>query len=280
MEACQQMSLLARHGTVRVMRHIGTLIAAIVIGPLAWILIAFGQDRSAAAFANAQSTGAFHTGDFVRPLIFLAAAGLILGLIATLRFSPLGAGLLGVVYVLSYVWLFIDAKGLLNLFKRDLSIGGETADPTVPVRTGTTLILGALLLVAVFSASRWRRWPKPAAATEAGEEAPTGTAPDNGEPFGLGPGDPAMFRSAGAAAPDSEARTGSLATDRDPSGEEPTESGIPAQPSGTESHWSTTPAESSTRLINPDRSEPATGAGRTPAGSPWSTPLRDEEQGR
>jgi hypothetical protein len=233
------------------MRHIGTLIAAIVIGPLAWILIAFGQDRSAAAFANAKTSGAFHTGDFVRPLIFLAAAGLILGLIATLRFSPLGAGLLGLVYVASYVALFIDAKGLIDLFKRELSIGGETADPTLPVRTGTTLILGALLLVAVFSTARWRRGaPQPAVATEA----PTGTAPDSGEPFGLGPGDAGMFRAAGAAAPDTEART-------DRSSTEPSTESVPAQTSGTDStaRWSTTSSES-----------------RTPAGSPWSTPLRDD----
>ncbi len=259
------------------MRHIGSLIAAIVIGPLAWILIAFGQDRSAAAFANAQSAGAFHTGDFVRPRIFLAAAGLILGLIATLRFSPLGAGLLGLVYVLSYVWLFIDAKGLLDLFKRDLSIGGETADPTMPVRTGTTLILGALLIVAVFSTSRWRRWPK--AATVEATEAPAGTAPDNGEPFGLGPGDAGMFRAGGAGAPDSEAGTSSFSSGVDRSDEEPTESAIPAQSSATDpaGRWSTTPAESSTRLITPDRTEPTAGAGRTPAGSPWSTPLRDED---
>jgi hypothetical protein len=255
------MSLLARHGTVRGMRHIGTLIAAIVIGPLAWILIAFGQDRSAAAFANAQSTGAFHTGDFVRPLIFLAAAGLILGLIATLRFSPLGAGLLGVVYVLSYVWLFIDAKGLLDLFKRDLKIGGETADPTMPVRTGTTLILGALLLVAVFSWSRWRRWPRPVAeAVAVPTETPVLTAPD------------------------AEPRTGSFSPELDrPADEPPTESAIQAQPDATEptERWGTPPSESPTRLINSERSaEPTTGTGRTPAGSPWSTPLRDEDQGR
>ena len=58
------------------MRHVGTLFAAIVIAPLAWILLAFGQERSAGAFADAQSSGAFHGGDFLRPLLFLAAAGI------------------------------------------------------------------------------------------------------------------------------------------------------------------------------------------------------------
>jgi hypothetical protein len=246
------------------MRHIGTLIAAIVIGPLAWILIAFGQDRSAAAFANVQkNNGAFHTGDFVRPLIFLLAAGLILGLIATLRFSPLGAGLTGVVYVLSYVWLFIDAKGLLNIFKHPLSIGGETADPTIPVRTGTTLLVGALLLVSVVSMARWRRWPRPGAATAV----PAGTAPDPADPYGLGAGDPSMFRSETTAVP---VGAGTMAG----SSGESTESVIPAQSTADAPapSWPVS-SESPTRLVESDQSG---SAGRTPSGSPWSTPLRDE----
>jgi hypothetical protein len=232
------------------MRHIGTLIAAIVIGPLAWILIAFGQDRSATAFANAQKNSAFHTGDFVRPLIFLAAAGLILGLVATLRLSPLGAGLMGLVYALSYVWLFIDAKGLLDLFKHNLSIGGQTADPTTPVRTGTTLLIGALLLVSVASTSRWRRRARPDAV--AAPAVPAGTGPDAGEPYGLGTGDPSMFRSETAVPVGAGVLGGSGSSGGSGSAGESTES-IPTQSKVGESE-----------------------AGRTPTGSPWSTPLRDE----
>src|SRR6266516_2652260 len=85
--------------TVSGMRHLGTLIAAVVIGPSAWILLAFGQDRSAQAFAHAQNT-ALHTGDFVRPVEYLAAAGLLLGLLATLRVSPLGSVLTGLGFAL------------------------------------------------------------------------------------------------------------------------------------------------------------------------------------
>jgi len=143
------------------MRHLGTLIAAIVIAPLAWILLALGQGRSAEAFADAESAGIFHTGDFMQPLQFLAAAGLLLGLIATLRFSPLGALLTGVVYVSSYVPVLLAPKGLLKLFGHDVSFAGHHADLTVPIRNGTSLLLGTLLLVGVFSIGRWRRWPRP-----------------------------------------------------------------------------------------------------------------------
>src|SRR6266480_4655513 len=121
------------------MRHVGTLIAASIIAPLAWVLIAFGQDRSAAAFLNAQSNGStLHGSDFVRPLQFLVAAGLVLGLIAILRFSPLGALVSGLGYVSSYA--------LLGL--------------ATPIRTGSALLVGALLLVGTASVGRWRRWPR------------------------------------------------------------------------------------------------------------------------
>ncbi len=126
------------------MRHVGTLIAASIIAPLAWVLIAFGQDRSAAAFLNAQSNGStLHGSDFVRPLQFLVAAGLVLGLIAILRFSPLGALVSGLGYVSSYA--------LLGL--------------ATPIRTGSALLVGALLLVGTASVGRWRRWPRPAGET-------------------------------------------------------------------------------------------------------------------
>src|SRR5258706_14818344 len=144
------------------MRHYGTLIASVVISPLAWILVAFGQDRSAQAFANAKSNGAFDTADFLRPLLLMVAAGLLLGLIGTLRFSPLGAVFAGVLYAGSYALLFVAPKGLMDFLGHDLSVAGHRADMSTPLRTGTTLVLGAVLLVAVGSAARWRRWPRPA----------------------------------------------------------------------------------------------------------------------
>ena len=141
------------------MRHLSTLIAAVVIAPLAWVLLAFGEDRSAQAFANADTSGAFHTGDFVRPAVCLAAAGLLLGLLATLRFSPLGAVVAGAGYAASYLALLVAPKGVLDLFSMNVSVAGRHADMTTPIKTGTTLLLGALMLVAVGSVARWRAWP-------------------------------------------------------------------------------------------------------------------------
>lgn len=139
------------------MRHIGTLIAAILIAPLAWILLASGQERSVAAFAG----NALSSGDFAHPVELLAGAGLLLGILGTLRFSPLGAVVTGVVYAASYVALLAAPNGVLHLFDHHLVLGGHEVDPATPLRNGTVLVLGGLLLVAVFSVGRWRRWPRP-----------------------------------------------------------------------------------------------------------------------
>jgi hypothetical protein len=143
------------------MRHLGTVLAAAVVGPLAWILFALGQDRSERAFAAAQNGGALDSGDFVRPALVLAAAGMVLGLIATLRFSPLGAALTGLVYSASYLGLLVSPTGVTKLFDHRLTLSGHQVDMAAPLRTGTTLLVGSLLLVGVVSIRRWQRWPRP-----------------------------------------------------------------------------------------------------------------------
>jgi hypothetical protein len=162
------------------MRHLSTLIAALVVAPLSWILLAFGQDRSAQAFANQQHTGAFDTGDFVRPVVCLAGAGLLLGLLATLRISPLGAVLAGAGYAASYLALLSDPDRVLDLFPEKISLAGHAADPTIPLRTGTAMLLGALMLVATVSVGRWRRRP---IADQLDEQAPAAWEQDG--PVGI-----------------------------------------------------------------------------------------------
>ena len=145
------------------MRHLGTFIAAIVIAPAAWLLIAFGQTESGTAVAKALASGAWPAGDFIAPLLLLAGAGILLGLIGTLRLSPLGAVLTGLVYVASYVVLLFDGKDVSKLLGYTITIASHKADLRAPVSSGASLLLGSLLLVSVASIGRWRRWPKPAA---------------------------------------------------------------------------------------------------------------------
>jgi len=130
------------------MRHISTLIAAVFVAPSAWLLLAFGQDRSAPA-----SNGI----DFVRPVLLLTGAGLLLGLLATLRFSPLGVLVTGGCYAIGYLALLIAPDGVLGLFPPSLTVAGRVADPAAPLRTGTALVLGTVLLGVAIGAGRHRR---------------------------------------------------------------------------------------------------------------------------
>jgi hypothetical protein len=158
-------SIEGKHGTVRVMRHLGTLIAAIVIAPAAWLLIAFGQSESIIAFAKADSSGAWRPVNFVLPLLLVAGAGLLLGLLASLRFSPVGAVVAGLVYVATYAAVLIDAKDAIKLLNYRITIVHHTADLRSPIVSGAAPLLGALLLVGVVSVGRWRRWPAAVPAT-------------------------------------------------------------------------------------------------------------------
>jgi hypothetical protein len=141
------------------MRHLWTLIAAVLIAPLAWLLLAYGQDRSLQAFVNEEAAGAFRNGDFIRPVLCLAAAGLLLGLVGTLRLSPVGAVATGLAYTVSYLALLVNPDAMLNFLPGRVSLAGREADLATPLRTGSAMVLGAALLVAVASIGRWRRWP-------------------------------------------------------------------------------------------------------------------------
>jgi hypothetical protein len=153
-------------------RHLWTLIAAAVTAPLAWVLVAFGEDRSALAFTHAERAGAFDTGDFLRPVLLLAAGGLLVGVLATLRFSPAGAGLLGLGYAGCYALLLVAPDGVMRLFRHRLSLAGHSADMSLPLQTGTALLLGAVFLVGLASVSRWRRWPRAGEASDSEDERP------------------------------------------------------------------------------------------------------------
>jgi hypothetical protein len=141
------------------MRHAWTLLAAAVIAPLAWLLLAFGQDRSLRALPGGQATGELTANGFVRPALCLAAAGILLGLLASLRVSPLGAVVTGIAYCASYVVLLVSPDRVAAALPDRLSLAGRSVDPTLPLRSGTALMIGVLLLIGVVSAGRWRRWP-------------------------------------------------------------------------------------------------------------------------
>jgi hypothetical protein len=136
------------------MRHLAALLVAILVAPISWLLLAFGQDPPGRAF-----TGALNPTIFVRTAACLLGAGVILGLLATIRLSPLGVVLTGAGYVATHVALLAAPVAVLGLFPRSVSVAALSADPTSPLRTGTALILGVSMLVAAIGLGR--RWTRP-----------------------------------------------------------------------------------------------------------------------
>ena len=143
------------------MRHLWSLLAGVVAAPLAWLCLATGQYRSSLTIAKWNEENFFDTAELIGPAAFLAAAGILLGLVGTLRWSPAGPLVAGLLFVVPTIFMFINPFRTLDAFSVDQQrrLLDQDFQPWLPVVNGTLLVLGALLLMAVFSAQRWRRWP-------------------------------------------------------------------------------------------------------------------------
>nr|BFE65226.1 hypothetical protein GCM10020063_097520 [Dactylosporangium thailandense] len=169
------------------MRHVGSLIAGMFIAPIAWLLIAIGQQQSAETVAKWVERGAFDSVDLLVPAAYLLGAGLLIGLIASLRISPVGPIVAGLALLATYVSLFIDPLSVMNSLPRDLAIGSLKVDLRLPIVNGTTAVLGLALLIAAFSVKRWRTWPTAVPLVPAAGEGP---ADAHEYPLGQGPAAP------------------------------------------------------------------------------------------
>lgn len=165
------------------MRHIGSLLASIVIGALGWALIGLAQAKLGTVAV--QGAGRHAWSSYQTPLILFLIAGLLVGLVAATRISPLGPVLVGIGYLVLQL-VYIGAPGFLNWLPR--SVFGEHQIWTRPASSGVAAILGMAMLVAVFSVRRWQRWPRrPAAGFGAPASSPGSSGYRPGGPGGYGP---------------------------------------------------------------------------------------------
>lgn len=148
------------------MRHIWSLIAGVVIAPLTWAVVAFGQAVTGEVFKDGPISG------FESKLAIAAAAlvgaGLIFGLIGTLRVSPVGPLVAALAYLGSYSVLLFAPQTAYDVFDRATrDVAGYDVFYFQPLVSGVIPLLGGVLLMAVFSFGRWRAWPSTAPATTA-----------------------------------------------------------------------------------------------------------------
>lgn len=189
------------------MRHVWSLLAGVVAAPLAWLLLAAGQHRSEETVGGWSDAGFFDTAELIVPALFLLAAGVLLGLLGTLRWSPAGPLAAGALLLAPAVAMFINPFWTADRVGEQWPLLGQDLAPRLPIVNGTLLVLGALLLMAVFSASRWRRWP--AAETAASAPGDAETAPAGvGDDTGSGPHDDAPAASTGTETSDHPVEAG------------------------------------------------------------------------
>nr|WP_203707458.1 hypothetical protein [Asanoa iriomotensis] len=151
--------------------------------PVVWILLALGQDGSASTIGTWAETSAFNTARLIGPAVYLAAAGIGLGVLATLRWSPLGPVVAGLLLMAPYVGMFIAPLRVRSAVPGGWRLFGDPLPLRLVLDNGTLFFLGLLLLMAAFSVQRWRRWPVPAPVS-------SGVADTNPDLFGGFPTDP------------------------------------------------------------------------------------------
>ncbi|MEE6257608.1 hypothetical protein [Plantactinospora sonchi] len=147
------------------MRHLWSFLAGVVAAPLTWVLIALGQDGSTRTVTRWVELGTYNTANLIQGAVYLAAAGILLGLLGTLRISPLGPLTAGLLLVAPYVGLFIDPFTVRDAVPTNWEVFGDPLPLVQLLDNGTMFLIGAMLLMATFSIQRWRNWPRPVVAT-------------------------------------------------------------------------------------------------------------------
>ncbi|MEH0819043.1 MULTISPECIES: hypothetical protein [unclassified Micromonospora] len=165
------------------MRHLWSFLAGLVVAPITWVLLTLGQDGSDRTVNRWVEIGTYSTPNLIEPAVYLGVAGILLGLLGTLRISPLGPVVAGLLLVTPYVGMFIAPFTVLDGIPDGWKVLGDPLPLQEPLQNGTLFLIGLLLLMAAFSGQRWRRWP--AASATGAELTPADDTPSE-DTFPLG----------------------------------------------------------------------------------------------
>ncbi|MCP2329329.1 hypothetical protein HDA40_007836 [Hamadaea flava] len=137
------------------MRHLWSLLAGVVIAPLGWAAVAYGQAVMKDLTAGGSLAG--HTSTLALAGTAFVGVGVVVGLIACLRISPVGPLVVALFYLGSTALLVFAPKTGLDAFDRVRNgLFGYDVSLLGPLTSGVIAVLGGVLLMAVFSGSRWR----------------------------------------------------------------------------------------------------------------------------
>ncbi|MEW2383162.1 hypothetical protein AB0873_13895 [Micromonospora sp. NPDC047707] len=148
------------------MRHLWSFLAGLVVAPVTWVLVTLGQDGSARTVARWVEIGSFNSANLIEPAVWLAVGGILLGLLGTLRVSPVGPLVAGLLLAAPYVGTFVAPFTVRDRIPDGWKVLGDPLPLRLPVENGTLFLLGLMLMMAAFSGQRWRQWPRPEAGAE------------------------------------------------------------------------------------------------------------------
>jgi hypothetical protein len=146
------------------MRHLGSIILALLLAPATWVLTGIGLSK----FAEARADPSGLDIDLAFGLAAMLGAGLCYALLILPRVSPLGLVLAGLGFLGLVVWRVVDLDGF------NQAVPADVLDVPLALRNpaeGVAALLAVPLLGTLFSARRWRRHDHPPAEYAAAEYA-------------------------------------------------------------------------------------------------------------
>jgi hypothetical protein len=134
------------------MRHVLSFLTGVVVAPLIWVAVAAGQGATQIGFPDqGKLSGRLMVGG-----LLLVGVGLVAGLIASLRTSPVAAIFAGTIYLGASVYFFFDHARALHFFTTSWKVKDYPIDMALPLTTGVLAFAGGMLIMSLFSGARWR----------------------------------------------------------------------------------------------------------------------------
>jgi hypothetical protein len=135
-------------------RHLGSVLLALLVAPLGFVLTGRGLGGLAEVAAEAPQAEQTDYFAIITASAALGLAGLGLALLVMARLAPLGPALAGAGYLAIGVWALVDREQMLDAFPGDL-VG--LADDRLTLAATVAPLLAVPLLVTLFIPRRWRR---------------------------------------------------------------------------------------------------------------------------
>jgi hypothetical protein len=135
------------------MRHLGSIVLAIVFAPLMYLLAGVGQVKFVAGTARAST-------DWTAVSIGIGAlivAGVLYSVLVMARLSPLGPVLAAALFIGVELWAVFDAAGVADLLGN--STFGVIRAQEAPL-SGLALFMAVPLIATIVSPRRWRTHEK------------------------------------------------------------------------------------------------------------------------